>query len=154
MPGEVCTCGRRAITVFTGSIMGDVPWCGTNGLPPLPGSKQAAEMEAEQTPDPLVCFAPDTATAMRLTVRLDEAADRLVGAEAARDACAIERDEESLELAESCGWADGALHGLAEALGLLVGRDPLTLRTEAYDRAVGRRATARERLAARVGSDL
>lgn len=70
-------------------------------------------------------FAPGTAAAMRLLTMLDEAADQVLIA------------ERHTRLHD---FADGRLRGIADALGLLLGRDALTLHTEASERAVERRA--------------
>lgn len=84
-------------------------------------------------------FAPDMAAAMQLVALLDDAANQLAAAESMRDAYDVDNETAAL-LAEAAEFADGRLHGLADALGLLLGRDALTLHTEASARAVERRA--------------
>lgn len=50
---DLCTCGRPAITYLGVGPDGERtgPWCGTNNLPPLPGSKQAMEHEEQAKRD-------------------------------------------------------------------------------------------------------
>lgn len=102
-----------------------------------------------------VALAPDVLDALRLIELVDTAAYRLVCAEAARDAAGDDfTDDTTLELVEEAAYADGWLMALGEALGLLLGRDPLPLVVEAKGKAEQARSvmvTGMEKLITGVG---
>lgn len=88
-------------------------------------------------------LAPDVMAAGQLANMIDKAASRLLSAEIARDA--FEDDptsDDAIDLVEEAGYADGWLCALAEALGMLLDRDPLGIVAAAKERACHAREAA------------